>query len=99
MMPRRAGKTGNEASQLEEVREPQERAPVAHHDLRIRGDHVRPLRWHGANSGRIDLQQKPFAIAVEAFAHASELLPTERMERVGHPHKALDCARNVCIPH
>jgi hypothetical protein len=46
LMSRRAGKTRNEAGQFDEVREAQERTPTAHRDLRIRADHVRPLRWH-----------------------------------------------------
>ena len=45
-MSRHAVQTRDEAGEFDEVREAQEPTPIADGDLRIRGDHVRPLRWH-----------------------------------------------------
>lgn len=96
-MPARARKPGDEVGQFDEVGDAQERTSITHHDLRIRGDHVGPLRRHGANGQLIDLQQESFAVAVVALAHARELLPAERVERVRYTHKACTSGGNVCI--
>lgn len=99
LMPRRAGKMRYEAGQFEEVRDAQERASITHRNLRIRCDHVCPLRRHGANGRFINLQQEPLAIAVVALANAGELPSAEWVERVGDAHKACRRDRNVCIPY
>ena len=88
----------HEAGQFHEVRDAQERAPLAHDDLRIRGDQVCPLGRHRANGLVIDLKQQPFAVAVVALAHAGQLLSAERMERVRYAYKAWRSGGNVCIP-
>lgn len=98
-MPARTGKTRHEASQFDEVAQAQERAPLADHDLGIRSDYVRPLRWYGANGRLIYLQQQPLAVPIEAFADASELLPAERVERVGDADKVRRSGGNGCIPN
>jgi len=46
LMSRRAGKTGHEASKINEVLDAQEPAAIAQRDFRIWGEHVRPLPWH-----------------------------------------------------
>lgn len=86
-----------ESSEFHQVRHPQKRPLLAHHDLRIRGHKVRPLRGNRANGLTINLQQKPPAVAVVPLAQARELLSAEGMERMGHPHKARRCEGSICI--
>jgi hypothetical protein len=83
--------------QLDEIREAQGRSSVAHNDLRIGRDQVCPLRRNGANGRPINLQQQALPVAVVALAHAGELLPTERVERVGYTDKAHRSGGKACI--
>ena len=70
---------------------------LAHYDLRIRGNEIRPLWRYRANALIINLQQQPGAIAVKPLAHTGELLSAEWMERMRDPHKARRCKRSICI--
>ena len=87
----------NQSSEFHQVRHPEERSPLAHDDLRVLGNNVRPLRGNRANGLIINLQQKPPAIAVVPFAQAGELLSAEGMERMSYPHKARRCKGSICI--
>ena len=87
----------DQSSEFHQVRHPEERSPLAHDDLRVLGNKVRPLRGNRANGLIINLQQKPPAIAVVPFAQAGELLSAEGMERMSYPHKARRCEGSICI--
>jgi len=87
----------HQPSEFHQVRQPEQCSPLAHDDLRIRGNKVRPLRGDRANDLIINLQQKPSAVAVIPLAHPGELLSTQRMKRMSYPHKARRCERSVCI--
>ncbi len=85
------------SSEFHQVRHPEERSPLAHDDLRVLGNKVRPLRGNRANGLIINLQQKPPAIAVVPFTQAGELLSAEGMERMSYPHKTRRCEGSICI--
>lgn len=68
-----------------------------HGNLRIDCDDVSPSRRNGANGFIIDLQQQGHSIAVISLAHARQLPPAERMERMRDAHKARSCDRSICI--
>jgi hypothetical protein len=87
----------DQSSEFHQVRHPEERSPLAHDDLRVLGNKVRPLRGNRANGLIINLQQKPPAIAVVPFTQAGELLSAEGMERMSYPHKARRCEGSICI--
>ena len=44
-----------QSSELHQIREAEEGSPLAHDDLWIRGNEVRPLRGYRANSALINL--------------------------------------------
>ncbi len=84
-------------SEFYQVRQPEECSPLAHDDLRIRGNKVRPLRGNRAHDLIFNLQQKPSAVAVIPLAHTDELSSAEGMERMSHPHKVRRCEGRICI--
>jgi hypothetical protein len=86
-----------QSSEFQQVRHPKERSPLAHDDLRILGNKVRPLWGNRANDLIVNLQQKPPAIAVIPLTHTGELSSTEGMERMSHPHKTRGCEGSSCI--
>lgn len=98
-LSRASAKTSHEASQTHEVRNTQERAPFAHCDLQIGHSQIGPLGRHRANGRSIDLQQQSLAVAVVALAHADQLQPAERMERMRYAYKARRSDGNACIPN
>lgn len=68
-----------------------------HGNLRIDCNNVSPLRRNGTNGFIIDLQQQGHSVAVVPLAHARQLPPVERMERMRDAHKARGCDRSICI--
>jgi hypothetical protein len=87
-----------QSSEFHQVGDKEQRTPRTHDDLRIRRNEVRPLRWNGANSLGINLQQQPLAVPVVPRADAGELLPAERVERMRHAHKTRRNGGSICIP-
>lgn len=85
-----------QASKLEEVGYPEQRAALAEDDLWIGPDGVGPLLRHRADVILVDAQQEPRPVPVVPLADADELPPAEWVERVGHAHKALTCVRRAC---
>jgi hypothetical protein len=85
----------HQASKLEEVGCPEQRAALAEDDLWIGRDDVGPLPRHRADVILVDTQQEPRPVPVVPLADADELLPGERVERVGHAHKTLTCVRRA----
>ena len=86
-----------ETLELHQVCDPEERAPLADDDLRIRGNEVRPLRRNRANAVPVDPQQEPLAGSVVPLPHADELLSGEWVERMRYTHKARGSDRRTCI--
>jgi hypothetical protein len=83
--------------ELHQVGDSEERSALPDGDLGIRYDRVRPLRWDGANSLGVDLQQEPLAVSVVPLGDAGELPPAERVERMRHAHKTRGSIRSICI--
>jgi hypothetical protein len=92
------GKTRHQAGELQQVLDSKQGAPSPHHDFRIRGDQVGPLRRYGANGPVVDAQQQPLAGSVVTFADADERTIGERMEGMGYADKLRRSGRKVCIP-
>ena len=75
-----------QSSEFHQVHNAEQCAPLAHDDLRVRGDEVCPLRCNGANGLIIDPQEEPHAVPVVSLTHAGELLSAEWMERVRYTY-------------
>ena len=86
-----------EIPECQQIRETEEGPPLTDDEFRIRDREIRPLRWHRADGGSIDSQQKTSASAVAPLADARQRPPTERVERMRDPHKTLRGERNICI--
>ena len=86
-----------QAFEFQQIRHAEERTILAYDDLRIGSNDIRPLRRNRADRDIIDPEQETSSVTVVALAHTSELLATERMERMRDPHKTHGCDRNICI--
>jgi hypothetical protein len=86
----------HQREEFHQVRDSEQRTTLADGDLWIRRCDVGPLPWHRANVIRVDLQQKPGPVSVVPFANADHLPSTQRVERVGHAHKARAYVRRAC---
>ena len=86
----------HQGGELDEIGHTEHRAAPAKDELRIGGDDVGPLPRHRADAVLVDAQQEPRPIPVVSLAQADELPPAERVERVGHPHKARISLRKGC---
>lgn len=84
--------------EFDEIRNHAQRAASANDNLRIRCNQVGPLLRHRANLILVDAQQEPCPVPVVPLADADELPPAERVEWVGHAHKARVRVRDACIP-
>jgi len=87
----------HQLGKLQQIRDPQQCAPAADHDLRIRCDDVGPVLRHRADMVSVDAQQEPRAVPVVPLANADELSSAERMEGVRHAHKTRRRVRKPCI--
>jgi hypothetical protein len=72
-------KVRHQISQLQQVYDAQESAPLTNDELGIGRYYVRPLRPHRAKTFVADAQQEPCAIPVVALADTDEFSSTERM--------------------
>jgi len=81
----------------QQIRDPQQCAPAADHNLRIRCDDVGPVLRHRADMVSVEAQQEPRAVPVVPLADADELSSAERMEGVRHAHKTRHRVRRPCI--
>jgi hypothetical protein len=86
----------HQVGKLQEIGYAEHPGTLAEDDLGIRRDEVGPLPRHGAHMLLIDAQQKPRPVPVVPLADADELPSAERVERVGHPHKARGRVRRGC---
>jgi hypothetical protein len=89
-------KVRHQVGKLQEIGHAEHPATLADDDLRIGCDGVGPLRRHGAHVLLVNAQQEPRPVPVVPLANADELPPAERVERVGHPHKARRRVRSGC---
>ena len=76
-----------QAFELQHLRHAKERTILAHDDLRIGGNEIRPLRRNRANGDIIDPEQETSSVTVVSLAYASELPAAERMEWMRDAHK------------
>jgi hypothetical protein len=86
----------HEAGELQEIGHAQHPAAPAEDNLGIGGDGVGPLPRHGVHVLLVGAQQEPRPVPGVPLADADELPPAERVERVGHPHKARRRVRRGC---
>jgi hypothetical protein len=86
----------HQRGQLHQIRDSEQRPALADGDLWIRRREVGPRPRHRANVIRVDLQQETPPVPVVPFADADQLLSAERVERVGHAHKARVYVRRAC---
>jgi len=93
---------GSSGAPCDEIRQTKQ---VPHADIHAPGadllfeiglDPVGPLDRNGMNVARGVLTQDPSPGDVGLLADATQAEPSERMERVGDPHKLLICDRNTC---
>jgi hypothetical protein len=87
----------HELGKLQQIRHSQQRPPAPDDHLGIGRDNVGPLPRHRANDVLVCAKQKPRSVPIVPFADAHELLPAERVERVGHAHKTRRRDRRACI--
>jgi|MudIll2142460700_1097286.scaffolds.fasta_scaffold775373_2 hypothetical protein len=87
----------DELRKLQQVCQAEERALLAEGELRIRTDHVGPLRRNGTDGLLIDPQEKTSSIAGVPLAHAEELPPTQWVKWMREAHKARRCDRSIRI--
>jgi len=85
-----------QVGKLQEIGHPEHRAALAEDDIWIGCDDVGPLPRHRANVILADAQQEPSPVPVAPLTDADELPSAERVERVGHAHKARACVRRAC---
>ena len=86
----------HQAGKLQQIGHPEHRAALAEDDLQSGCHDVGPLLRHRANAILVDAQQESSPVPVVPLADADELLAGERVERVGHAHKARSCERRAC---
>jgi len=86
----------HQVGKLQEIGHAEHPAALAEDDLGIGRDGVGPLPRYRAHTPLVDTQQEPRPVPVVPLAHADELPSTERVERVGHPHKVRGCGRRGC---
>ena len=86
----------HQAGKLQEIGHPEHRAALAEDDLQGGFHDVSPLLRHRANVILVDAQQESSPVPVVPLAEADELLAGERVERVGHAHKARVRERRAC---
>ncbi len=85
-----------QVGEFDEIGNPTQRAASPKDKLWIRRHQVGPLLRHRANLIFVDAQQEPGPVPVVPLADARELPSAERVERVGHAHKARLRIRNAC---
>lgn len=88
--------SGHQVGQLQEIGDPEQRAALAQDDLWIGRDDVGPLPWYRANVVLVDAQQEPRPVPVVPLTDTDELPSIERVEGVGHAHKARAHVRTAC---
>jgi len=86
----------DQVGELQEISNSEQRAPLADDGFWIGCDHVGPLTRHRADLIVIDAQEEPRPVPVVPFADADELPSAERVEGVGHAHKARARVRRAC---
>lgn len=89
--------SGHQLGKLQKIWNAQHPAALAHHDLRIERNRIRPVPRDRADAIVVDAQQEPRAVPVVPLADADETLAAERMERVRYLHKTRGRARRACI--
>ena len=87
----------HKTGEFHQVRNSEQRPPLAHEDFRIRRSEVGPLQRNGANGCVVHTQQESLAGPVIAFADADKLPAAEGMEGVGYADKVRRSGGNVCI--
>jgi hypothetical protein len=85
-----------QAGKLQEIGHPEHRVALAEDYLWSGRHDVGPLPRHQANVILVDAQHESSPVPVVPFTQADELPPGERVERVGHAHKARSCERRDC---
>lgn len=85
----------HQAGELQEIGDSEDRTALAKDDLWIGCDDVGPLPRHRADAILVDTQQEPRPVPVVPLADTDELPAAERVERVGHAHKARVCVRRA----
>jgi hypothetical protein len=86
----------HQVGKLQEIGHAEHPAALADDDLGIGCDGVGPLPRDGAHMLLVDAQQEPRPVPVVPLADADELPSAERVERVGHLHKARGRVRRSC---
>jgi hypothetical protein len=86
----------HQTGKLQEIGHPEHRAALAEDDLWSGRHDVGPLPRHQANVILVDAQHESSPVPVVPLTQADELLPGERVERVGHAHKARSRERRAC---
>jgi len=86
----------HQIGKLQEIGKPDQRTTFADDDLWVGRDDVGPLPRHRADVILVDAQQQPHPVPVVPLAYADELPSAERVEGVGHPHKARARVRRAC---
>lgn len=86
----------HQAGKLQEIGHSEHPAAPAEDDLWIGCDDVGPLPRHRADAILVDAQQEPRPVPGVPLADADELPSAERVEWVGHAHKARICMRRGC---
>ncbi len=82
--------------ELQEVGNPDWRAPPTDDDFWIRCHDVGPLTRHRADLVFVNSQEKTRPVPVVTLTDADELPSLERMERMSDAHKTRPCVRRAC---
>ena len=86
----------HQLGKLQQIGHPEQPAASTDDDLWIGCDDVGPLRWHRGDVVLVDTEQKPCSVPVVPLANTDELPSVERVEWVGHAHKARSLIRRAC---
>jgi hypothetical protein len=74
------------AGKFHQVRNQQERAPVAGENFWINADKISPLRGKRPYGAIVGLQQQPFALQVTSLANAGQLPSEKGMKLMCNQH-------------
>lgn len=89
-------KPGDHFGEPHEIRHPEKRAPSTDDELRVGRNDIGPLPRHRAHAFVVHAEQEPRPVPVVALADADKLLSAQRVEGMGHQHKARACVRRAC---
>jgi hypothetical protein len=88
---------GHQASQLCQVRDPEQGAALSHDDLRIGRHDISPLRRNRAYCAVVEAKQQTPGGRVASLADTDSGSADERMEGVGYGNMMLASDGNACI--